>query len=159
VSATQDVTPAPIQGHLAFAGYDQGAMFAQDFRGGMTLSLITQSGEEALGDGLGRAVRRASAARFDLTRGPWRFGAQAGAGAEDGSVVGMAWNTRWGGGANAASRFAGFSGAWTLAPDWDLGFETEWGGVRMDGGGWIQVAQELRTSAGAVALRWRTLPK
>ncbi|MGE3302237.1 MAG: hypothetical protein AB7M12_03915, partial [Hyphomonadaceae bacterium] len=163
VPAQAEDALAAAPGLLEFAGYDAGAALTQQLAGGARLSLVTQSGAEAIGDARigadwGEARRRATSMRLDLVRGPFTFGGALGAGWEEGAVLGLSWNDRWGGQPRAGAQFAALSGAWRFARDWEAGFEAEAGVVRMGGGGWMSLAQDVTTSAGALALRWRTLP-
>jgi hypothetical protein len=153
-----DDTPGvAAQGLFAFAGVDQSVAFSQQLSNGMSLSLLSQGGETALGSRLGFSKKQLSALRLNLG-GPLGGVATLGSISEDGSVLGASWEQRFGTPPRSSTRFVTLAGGKRLAPNWDVSLQGEFGVTRIARSGWLTIPGEIVTSSGSASLRWSALP-
>ena len=143
------VDPTPIDGvgHLGLVNSDFSLMLTGQLNDVVRLSLMSESGDAAVGTEQRQAERRAAAVRAAFDFGGAGFDVTYGRIVEERGVLGMAWSDGLGQTPGGEIAFTAFTGHFEPARNLRLRFGAELGVADLGRSGWLWVAEPLRTSA------------
>ncbi|MFZ1989538.1 MAG: S8 family peptidase [Alphaproteobacteria bacterium] len=141
------VTPAEVDGFMAFAGATTSSAITDRLNRHLSLSFTTQSSNAQLGGIFGDSERHGYETRLSAAYGGMLSALTIGRVAEQNATLGLAWSNRIGATPDGATQFIGASSMWQLNSRWRVGAEFQIGETRVDSNGWLTLEKPIITTA------------